>query len=554
MVTKEMSEFEALCTYITNLAPCMDDYLYALDLANSEYFISESAVERFAMDTNHFFDAVEAHRKFVHPDDLAILMEDLNKIKRGEKNQHNITYRWLGKNGETIWINCRGRVVKSEDGNSYMIGCINEIGNRPVADNVSGLLETSAIKDVLEDYCANWTDSCILRIGIDGFKAINERFGLEYGDKVLKNVADCIQRSLHPGQEVYRLPSDEFLLLDFARGGNQEAIELYKRIRSAVDDSIEAKQYEAIYTISGGIVSSETLVTPNYDEILKITQFALGEAKKNGKNQVYVFCPEDYNTFIRKRMIRVELRKSIAAQFVGFELFFQPIVHAKNGRLYAAESLLRYRLPSGEMISPMEFIPILEETGLIIPVGKWVLSKAIAMCKEVRETIPNFRVSVNLSYVQILKSSITDEIFEQIRESGMEPESMIMELTESGYLENTPSVKRVWTHLKEFGVSIAIDDFGTGYSNLQSIGNLTPHVVKLDRGFTVKALHNEYENRVMQYVIDMVHSIDLKICVEGIETEEELQQIRQLKPDYIQGYYFGKPCNRETFLQEYVLK
>jgi EAL domain-containing protein (putative c-di-GMP-specific phosphodiesterase class I) len=139
-----------------------------------------------------------------------------------------------------------------------------------------------------------------------------------------------------------------------------------------------------------------------------------------------------------------------------------------------------------------------------------------------------------------------------VDDSGMSPESMIMELTESGYLEDSPAVKRVWSHLKNYGVSIALDDFGTGYSNLQSIGNLTPNVVKLDRGFTLKALKNDYENQVMRYVIEMVHSLDLKICVEGIETQEELDRIRLLSPDYIQGYYYGKPCSMEEFLRNFV--
>jgi EAL domain-containing protein (putative c-di-GMP-specific phosphodiesterase class I) len=227
-------------------------------------------------------------------------------------------------------------------------------------------------------------------------------------------------------------------------------------------------------------------------------------------------------------------------------------MYADTGELYAAESLLRFTMPDGQMVSPVEFIPILEDTGLIIPVGKWILKKAIEMCKTVRQVYPEFRVSVNLSYIQILKSSITDEIYQQVDESGLDPESMIMELTESGHLENTPAVKRVWTHLKDYGVSIALDDFGTGYSNLQSIGNLTPNVVKLDRGFTVKALKNEYENLVMRYVIEMAHSLQLKICVEGIETQEELDRVRLLAPDYIQGYYYGKPCCKEEFLQKFV--
>ena len=157
-------------------------------------------------------------------------------------------------------------------------------------------------------------------------------------------------------------------------------------------------------------------------------------------------------------------------------------------------------------------------------------------------------MSVNLSYVQILKSAITEEIMGDLKESGVESNGLLVELTESGFLESTAAIKRVWGCLKEYGVSIALDDFGTGYSNLQSISSLTPHVVKIDRGFTLKALNNEYQWNLLANIIQMVHSLSIRICIEGIETIEELNSMKTLGPDYIQGYYYGKPMPRKEFL------
>lgn len=545
--------FLQIVDFIRKFSPCMDDYPYVMDVRKDTYYISEKALERFALASNFFDQAAEAHRKFVHADDIEMLLEDVGRMASGAQREHDIQYRWIGKNGEAIWINCRGHIIDGEDGKPlYMVGCVNEIGRKPIADNNSGLLESSAMADEIEQCCKNWVNGYILRVGIDDFRGINERFGMDYGDYILKSVGECVQNALKPGQIAYRVPADEFIILDFVYGKREDGRELYRKIRSGIDELIENNHYEAVFTISGGVLTNESVENPSYQDVMKTSQFALTEAKSRGKNQVYVFDRADYESFLRKREIRRFMRKSIADDFEGFELYFQPIVNVHTGKLYAAESLLRYTFPNGERISPVDFIPILEDTGLIIPVGKWVLKRAIEMCKEVRKSIPEFRVSVNLSYVQILKSPITDEIYYQMEESGLEPESMIMELTESGYLENTPTVRKVWEHLKEFGVSIAMDDFGTGYSNLQSIGNLTPNVVKLDRGFTLKALNNDYENRVMSYVIEMVHSLNLKICVEGIETEDELMQIKQLSPDYIQGYYYGKPCNKEEFLTKFV--
>lgn len=545
--------FETLCEFIQSFATCVDDYLYVFDMLNDEYYISERAMKRFAIGTNRFKDATKEFGKFVYPEDADTLAADLDEIIKGKKTDHNIQYRWMGKNNEPIWIDCRGQVLMGEDGRArYLVGCVNEIGRKPIADNLSGFYEAGAIAETIGKDLIDRKNGYILRIGIDDFKEINERLGMDYGDYVLKGVAGCVRNSLRSGQTAYRLPADEFLIIDFVYGTAEEAKQLYHQIRNALDDFVEENRYEAVYTISGGVVTWDCLDNPTYQEIMKISQFALSEAKKRGKNQVYVFNDEDYNRFVRMRNVRKELRKSVGNNCEGFQLFFQPIVSAKTGELYAAESLLRFHLSNGEMVSPVEFIPILEDTGLIIPVGKWILNKAIEMCKIVRKIFPKFRVSVNLSYIQILKSSITDEIYQQVGDSGLDPDSMIMELTESGYLEDTQAVRRVWTHLKDFGVSIALDDFGTGYSNLQSIGNLTPNVVKLDRGFTIKALQNDYENLVMRYVIEMVHSLNLKICVEGIETQEELDKIKLLSPDYIQGFYYGRPCSKEDFLKKYV--
>lgn len=551
-MSAENYTFEQLCEAIRAFSSCMDDYLYVLDLERDTYYISEQAAERFCMPSNFFDNATATYALFVHPEDIDRLSENLERMTSGEQDHHNITYRWLDKNQEPIWINCRGRILCENDHPKYMIGCVNEVGRKPLADNVSGLLESIAIENILNAYGNAHRDGFILRIGIDDFKDINARKGMEYGDYILHGVEKCIEKALIPGQKVFRILADGYLITDFEQGSRLEAMHLYRRIRCAIDEFIASDCYEAVYTISGGILLYGELENPGYEEVMRLSQFALGEAKKRGKNQAYVFVPEDYKKYLRNKEILRFARQAVEDEFEGFELFFQPIVHADSGKLYAAEALLRFRLPSGERISPVEFIPVLEESGLIIPVGRWVLDQAILMCLRVQQFIPEFRISINLSYIQILKSSITDEIYEHIKQSGVTPESLIVEITESGYLENTPSVRKVWEHLKDFGVSIAIDDFGTGYSNLQSIGNLTPHVVKLDRGFTMKALHSDYENRIMRHIIEMVHSINLKICIEGIETEEELTKIKKLNPDFIQGYFFGKPCQREVFEQEYV--
>ena len=237
--------------------------------------------------------------------------------------------------------------------------------------------------------------------------------------------------------------------------------------------------------------------------------------------------------------------------YQGFSLNYQPIVELETQKLYAAEALLRFHTSTGEFISPVEFVPLLEKCGLIIPVGRWIMDTAMTMCEECRKFYPEFKISINLSYIQLLKSALVEDFYTILDRHSLSADSIILELTESGYLETSQNVMNIWRNFKEIGVCIAMDDFGTGYSNLKNIGILSPNTVKIDRSFTMQALQNEYEHKLLEHIIDMIHSLNLKVVVEGIETAEELKEISHMKPDYIQGYYYSKPCTSQQFKEKY---
>lgn len=555
LTVKNELTFDTVCDIIREFAPCMNDYLFVYNLDDDIYYISESAMSRFQLPSNLFRDVINVLKGFVYPDDFDILAADLEKLCSGKKQEHNLEYRWKGKDGSPIWINCKGLLLCAADGSRLMIGCINEIGNRSKADNISGLLSESSLREHMQQLLPVRKDAMFLRVGIDDFKIINERHGVEYGNYVLRAVAGCISNCLSSDQFVYRIVSDEFMVVDLSGADYDAMNKLYHHIRSAVDSVVAEQQYKAIYTISGGLVSLKNLEeaqTQDIGEILKLSEFALTEAKNRCKNQMYFFQPQDYTLFLRTRYVRSCLRQALGDNFNGFELYFQPIILPNGEKLFAAETLLRFRSPDGENIFPMEFIPILEESGLIIPVGKWIIRNALAMCKKIREQYPDFMISINLSYIQLLKSPMFEDITDALDRAGLPPSCLIVELTESGHLEDTTVVRSIWKKLKEIGVSVALDDFGTGYSNLTNIGNLRPNIVKIDRSFTAKALCNDYEYELLIHIIRMVHSIGLNLVVEGIETVEELRRITALNPDYIQGYYYSKPCPMTEFIRKYL--
>ena len=533
----------------------MDDYLYLFDLQNDYYTISKHAIDRFCLPNYHFNDAENEHNHFVYKEDLSLLFNEFDKIKSGEVTEHSLHYRWLDKNHNPVWINCRGDVILDEFNKPlYLIGCVNEIGKKQKADNVSGLLKESGLEVYLSKN--KEMSGFLIQIGIDDFEEINGRFGLKYDEEILKQFSNCMQETLKDKQKLYDLGNGRFILMSLPYQNKKDALEIYSELKKSVEKLLEANAYHTVFTISAGIVEVNG-ENHDYDTLVKYTEFALNEAKKKGKNSSYIFTKVKYDQFIRRREIRVELQNSIDHDFVGFETYYQPIVNIHTGKLIGAEALMRFKMKRGdqiELISPVEFIPILEESGLIIPAGRWILREAVECCKRWQKDISHFKVNVNLSYVQIIKSSILDEIKQALKDFDLAPSLLGIEVTESGYLENTYHYKKLWSSLKKEGITLILDDYGTGYSNAYRLGNLTPHYIKIDRVLTQKALSSSYERSILIYIIEMAHTLNLEVCIEGIETEEELQEIKKLNPDYIQGYLFGKPAPEDEFYNQQIKK
>lgn len=533
--------------------PTMDDYLYIYDFVNDEYCISSSAIERFKIPCQNFTDTSKVFLDFVHPEDLPGLLEDLKIAQEGGADFHNLQYRWIDRDGNAVWINCRGQIVKNKQGlPCYLIGCINEIGKNQKADNVSGLLRETVLHKELEALEHEELCGFVMRFGIDQFKEINENKGMEYGDMILRRTAECIREIILPEQKLYRVMSDEFMIVDLNGRTAEEAKRSYKLIRQRIDKFIEENGYEVFFTVSAGIIGLESVNDKSYANLMKLSEFALNEAKLRGRNRCYLYTREDYSAFKRKQHLIQTMRRAINHNFEGFEAYFQPVVDVAQRRLYGAETLLRFKTEETGAVSPVEFIPLLEESSLIIPVGKWVLEQAMAACSEIQKAIPDFRMSVNLSYIQVSKSNVMLDLKNGLDKYQLKPGSIIVELTESGMLETNTVLQRFCEELKSNSISLALDDFGTGYSNFQYLYHLGPDTIKIDRSFTWKALQDEHDYNILKHMIDMSHGIEMKLCIEGIETETELARVAEMHPDFIQGYYFGKPCNLEEFREQHL--
>lgn len=536
-------------------APCMDDYLYIIDLQKNTFKISQAAVDRFMMSGNSFDDAVNSFQYFVYKEDRSMIAEDLQCIMEGKEKDHNLYYRWLDKNGMPVWINCRGKVIDDKDGKPhYLIGCVNEIGDTQRADNVSGLLGERELHSYISSHVKDSSSEYLIHIGIDGFNAINGTLGVNYGNYVLKSVADCINSCLSDNQKLYHIVADEYMIIDLESHTKDDVMLLQKKICKKIEEFIISEKYKVVFTISTGIIYAKMLLK-YYDEYRKIAVFSLKQAKSMGGNGVYFFEKEDYELFLRKEKIKSELRNAVANGFEGFDVYYQPIMDCDSGHMIGAEALMRFSMyqdKKKEPVSPVEFIPLLEETGLIIPAGRYVLDKAVSMCHEMRQYIPEFKINVNISYIQMVKSDIWKDILSSIKQYDLPPECLCAELTESGYTDMTPYFYKLRKKFEEKNIQFVLDDFGTGYSNLHCIVNMKPNYVKLDNNFTAKAMSNARDFELLKKIVEMVHSVNIRICIEGIEKEEWYQKLKEIHVDYLQGYLFGKPCEKNQFLNKFI--
>lgn len=542
-------------TLLEIIAKCMDDYLYVYDLQNNTIEFSESAVNRFKISDNVMNNFTNDILQLVYEEDRKMLQEHLTAICEGKEKVHNLHYRWLDKEDMPVWINCRGIVIDDSQGNAqYLVGCMKETGNQRRADNVTGLLGGPEFNAYMRSQKTHISKGFLMHIGIDDFGAINSSRGAAYGNYILKGVADCIKECLSDKQKIYHLVADQYVIVDLEHSSEEYAAELKKMIDARLYKFIVSEKYEAVFSISVGVVDAAT-ACEGYEECRKKFAFVLKKAKKMGKNGFYIFDENDYESFLRTGKIVAELRNSVVNGFNGFEVYYQPIVDCSSERIIGAEALMRFSMTSEEgteTVSPVDFIPLLEETGLIIPAGRYILDEAAKTCCEIQQYIPGFKMNINVSYVQIMHGNVERDILDVIKKYGLQPDSICIEMTESGFMDMTPVFCRFRKVLDENHICFVIDDFGTGYSNFHCIRDMNPSYVKMDKDFTAKAMNNARDFELYKNIIPMVHSINVSICAEGIEKKEWCQKMKEMQVDYLQGYFYGRPCAKEQFVQQVV--
>ena len=532
------------------LGKCTDDYLFVLDIKNNKYVISDSAAEAFPFDKTEFSDAFEALKKIVYPQDYPLLAQNLEQIISGKSKEHDMEYRWVGRDGKPVWISCRGQVVEDSEGKpAFLIGRISDIGKKSKIDGVTGLYREQTMREYMEKLVKeDRFEGYLLQIGIDNFKEINEKYGNEFGDEILLKLAECLKDTVQTKGRVFRMGGDEMAVVitgDFQEKKEDPAKLLYKEIREKVDHLISQSGHVTYYTVSAGSVYFHK-GERDVGKIIESAGFALHQAKISGKNACIRYSHAVYEEYVHTLDVQDELRKDIENDFHGFELYYQPVVNIAKKKILGAEALIRWHSSKFGFMSPGQFIPMLEETGLIIPLGRWITKTAIEQCVKWQKVVQGFRMNVNLSFVQIKKSNALQDILSLIDTLNVDKSVLMIEVTESGEIESSVAA-RVLRSFKDESIPLAIDDFGTGYSNLRYVKDMTFDLVKIDQSFIRNITNSKYDYLVVKQFTELAHSLNLTVCYEGVETEEDLKCVLGLKPDYIQGYYFSKPVPASEF-------
>ena len=533
------------------------DYAFMMDPVEGIFLASPSFVQAYDLPAETLENISGVLEPFVYMQDrkpLASLFASVNSLTEGRERQ--LDFRMRDAKGNLSWLRLKGKIGLAKDGTPNLFaGTISQLARRNSADSVTGLLNryqfiddlTAALRTAHE----TGGSGGLLVMGVDNFRTVNEAFNHEVGDIILRQISERILQNIPRGLSLYRLDGDEFGLI-YPDADEEMLTEFFIRVQRefAHPQVYDGRQY--IVTVSAGMVfypqsARDPLILHKY------AQAALDAAKSGGKNRLSAFSKEVYNRWLRSLTIQEQILQDVKAGCRNFELYFQPQVAGDDRHIVGAETLLRWKNSKGRMVAPMEFIKILEETKTIVPVGRWIFEQALRTCKEWRRSIPNFSMSVNMSYEQIKDLSFLEFIDDCLKRHDMPPDSVVLELTESKIVGDMKFVNARFDAFRSHGIKVAMDDFGTGYSSLASLKNLNCDIVKIDRAFVIRILENHFDQKLVEYTVDLCHSIGMTTCIEGVERPEEYDCLVKIcKTDTIQGYLFGRPEPQEAFEKKFL--
>jgi len=500
-----------------------------------------------------------SYADLIHPSDRDRIWREVQSAV-DEERPFRITYRIRNANGDERWVWEQGRAIDEQDGEKILEGFITDVSDRKrfedqlyhdtFHDRLTALPNRALFMDRLERALNRWQRHprdlfSVFCIDLDRFKLINDSLGHQFGDDLIVAVAMRLTDFLGPEHTVARLGGDEFAILLEELEHPGEAVRIAERVGEVLRTPIHLQERELFITGSTGVALSAN----RYDrpeDLLRDAEIAMYRAKALGGGRHEIFDSAMHHRAVAMLQLESDLRRAVHRR--EFYLQYQPIVSLEDGRTTGFEALLRWRHPERGVVPPAEFIPIAEETGLIVPIGRWVLQEACSKMEDWARRYPavdTMTMAVNLSSHQLTHSDLVAEVGEILEQCRLEGSNLRLELTESIIMERAELTAGMLTRLKALDIRLSVDDFGTGYSSLSYLNRFPLDTIKIDRSF-VGAMVRDRENlEIVRTIITLAHALEMDVVAEGVETAEQAEELRNMGCEYAQGRYFSAPLDTE---------
>ncbi len=546
-----------------------NDGIWDWDLRTNKLYFSPRWKAMLGYADSEVGDSLADWLRLAHPDDRESLRTALEDHLQGLVPNLQIEHRMLQKNGGVIWVLTRGLATRNQKGEpTRMSGSQTDITERKrmeeqllhdaFHDALTGLPNRALLIDRLErsmERSRRFPDDrfALLFLDLDRFKMVNDSVGHAAGDELLVQIARRLARLMRSTDTTARLGGDEFVILLEGVVDLQDVRTVAERVLQSLKQPVEVAGQKIVPSASIGIVFGETYYERAAD-ILRDADIAMYRAKERGKA-----CYEVFEPGLRKRLLvslemETLMRQSLDKLQNGitpaeFELHYQPIITLDDQKIIGFEALLRWHPKDYPPLAPTTFIPVAEESGLILPLGEWILNEACRQMKTWQERFPTQPaqfISVNISSRQVAQANMLEQIKAALTSSGLEPGSLRLELTESYLMEHTIKARVLLEELEAMGVKVCIDDFGSGYSSLSYLHRFPVHTIKIDRSFIHHMQNGPRNLDIVQTIIQLARDLKLDAIAEGVETEEQLEQLKSFQCRFAQGYLFSRPQSADA--------
>lgn len=539
-----------------------NDGIWDWNLKTNQMYFSSRWKSMLGYGDHEIKDSLDEWLRRIHPQDQHWVKHRLQEHLNGLTSHFESEYRILHRDGVYRWMLSRGLAVQDADGKSARVAgsqtdmtawkqAEEKLVHDALHDTLTGLpnrvLLIERLRHAIQLAQRHNSLFAVLFIDLDRFKVINDSLGHMLGDQLLIAIADRFSDCLRPSDTIARLGGDEFVILLEEVRDETIVTFISERIHQELSLPFNLEGHEVFTAASIGIAYGSKLYT-RPEELLRDADTAMYHAKEQGRGRYEIFNSGMHTHAVALLQLETDLRRALERQ--ELRLHYQPIVCLRTQQIVGFEALLRWQHPKRGMVSPADFIPIAEETGLIIPIGHWILHEACQQMQQWRQQFPAhpLTMSVNLSGKQFTPRLISD-VRQILAETGLEAAALKLEITESVLMENAEAAIVTLSQLREFGIHLAMDDFGTGYSSLSYLHRFPIDTLKIDRSFISKIDIDGEQLAIVRTIITLAWNLGMEVVAEGVETPKQLAQLKALHCDHAQGYFFYKPVDAASAAQ-----